>query len=88
MRKAVREAEKAIGEVKYDLSEKVKKSRVFGRSIFVVEEIKEGELITEKNVRSIRPGYGLHPQYLKSICGKKANFHIRRGAALKWEMIS
>src|SRR5690606_21459419 len=65
MVKAVREAEKAIGVVDYSLTEKQRKGKDFSRSLYVVEDIKEGEIITEKNVRSIRPGFGLHPKYYK-----------------------
>lgn len=72
MVKAVREAEKALGEVTYQLSEKVEKNKKFARSLFAVKDIKKGEKYTEENVRSIRPGYGLHPKHLKEILGKKA----------------
>ena len=61
---AVRKAEQMIGSVDYEMTDKKKKSRQFSRSIFVVKDIKAGEVITKENVRSIRPGYGLHPKYL------------------------
>lgn len=76
---AVREAEKAIGKVDYELTEKQKKGRDFSRSLYVVEDIKEGEVITEKNVRSIRPGFGMHPKYLKDFLGKKSDKNRSRG---------
>lgn len=84
---AVREVEKAIGKVNYDLSEKIKKSRKFSRSLFVVKDIKAGELFTEENVRSIRPGYGLHPKHLKDVIGRKARKNITKGTPLSWDMI-
>ena len=84
---AVRNTEKAIGKVDYSLSEKAKKSREFSRSLYVVRDIKKGEFFTEENVRSIRPGYGLHPKYLKDVLGKKAKVDIERGTALKWNII-
>ena len=87
MVKSVREVEKALGEVSYDLTEKMKKSREFSRSLFVVKEIKAGEVLTEKNIRSIRPGYGLPPKYLKEILGKRATQDIKKGIALSWELI-
>jgi pseudaminic acid synthase len=87
MVKAVREVEKALGTVNYDLSEKTRKSREFSRSLFVVEEIKAGESLTEKNVRSIRPGFGLHPRYLEQIIGKKARTDIKKGTPLDWALI-
>jgi len=76
---AVRNTEKAIGKVDYTLSEKAKKSREFSRSLYVVKNIKKGEIITEENVRSIRPGFGLHPKYLKNILGNKANKNMEKG---------
>lgn len=72
MVKSVREAEKAIGKVDYYLTEKQKKGREFCRSLYVVEDIKEGEIITDSKIRSIRPGYGLHPKYYREVIGKKS----------------
>lgn len=82
MVKAVREVEKALGEVSYELTEKMKKSREHSRSLFVVKDIKGGEIFTEENVRSIRPGYGLPPKYLKDILGKRAMQDIKKGTPL------
>jgi len=87
MVKAVRQAEKAVGKVSYELTEKVKASRKFARSLFVVKDIKAGETFTEENVRSIRPGYGLHPKYLKKILGKTANENLGKGTPLNWQHI-
>ena len=67
----IRAAEKSIGEVDYELTKKQKKGRDFSRSLYVVKDIKKGEIITDKNVRSIRPGYGLHPKFLPEVLGKK-----------------
>jgi len=83
MVKSVREAEKAIGVVDYTLTDKQLKGREFSRSLYVVEDIKAGEMITEKNVRSIRPGFGLHPKYLKEVLGKQANVDLERGKSLQ-----
>jgi pseudaminic acid synthase len=85
---AVRKAEQMIGSVDYEMTDKKKKSRQFSRSIFVVKDIKAGEVITKENVRSIRPGYGLHPKYLKKIIGKKINKYVDRGTAFSIDMIS
>ena len=71
MVKSIREAESAIGEVSYTLTEKQAKGKDFSRSLYVVEDINAGEVITQKNVRSIRPGFGLHPKYFNEIVGKK-----------------
>ena len=65
--KSIREVEKALGEVSYDLTEKMKKSREFSRFLFVVKDIKDREVFTEENIRSIRPGYGFLSKYLKDI---------------------
>ncbi len=81
---SVREVEKALGEVSYDLSDKVERSREFSRSLFVVKDVKAGEVFTEENVRSVRPGYGLHPKYLKNVLGKKAKVNIKKGSPLNW----
>lgn len=85
MVKAVREAEVAVGKVDYTLTDKMLKSREFSRSLYVVKTIKAGEMITEQNIRSIRPGYGLHPKYYKEVLGKKAMVDIERGTRLRME---
>ncbi|MDD4136281.1 MAG: pseudaminic acid synthase [Methanoregula sp.] len=87
MVEAIRETEKTLGTINYDVTEHEKASRVFRRSLFAVEDIAEGELFTEKNVRSIRPAHGLLPKYLPEILGKKARLAISRGTPLSWEMI-
>ena len=70
MVKSVRTAEIMMGEVDYEMTEKKKKSKQFSRSLFIVNNVKAGEKITKENVRSIRPGFGLHPKFLKNILGK------------------
>ena len=84
---AVRQAEKAVGKVSYELTEKVKASRKFARSLFVVKDIKKGDTFTEENVRSIRPGYGLHPKYIGNVLGKIAKKDIERGTPLAFDLI-
>jgi pseudaminic acid synthase len=79
MVKAVREAESAIGVVDYNLTEKQAKGKDFSRSLYVVEDMKAGDTITEQNVRSIRPGFGMHPRYYKDILGKKVNKDVQKG---------
>lgn len=88
MVKAVRTAEKMLGEITYEMDEKKKKSREFSRSLFVVKDIKAGEIITEENVRSIRPGHGLHPKYLHEIIGKIAKLNIEKGTPFSMDFIS
>ena len=87
MVEAIRDVEKALGTVNYALTEKTKRSRDFSRSIFAVEDIIAEESLTEQNVRSIRPGFGLHPRYLKQIIGKKARTDIKKGTPLDWALI-
>jgi pseudaminic acid synthase len=84
---AVRTAEKALGEVHFGLSEKEEASRVFRRSLFVVEDVKQGEKFNMVNVRSIRPGHGLHPRHLTEVLGKRAAQGIKRGTPLSWEFV-
>ena len=62
----------------YTLSEKQLKGKDFSRSLYVVEGVKAGGLIAEKNVRSIRPGFGLHPKFLKDISGKKVERDLEK----------
>lgn len=88
MVEAVRNTEKALGKVSYTLSEKVIQNRKFARSLFAVANIKKGEQLTAENVRSIRPGYGLHPKYLPEIIGKTAARDIERGTAMKLDFLT
>lgn len=83
----VRDTEKLLGKISYQISEKVNKNRKFARSLFVIENVKQGEIITENNVRSIRPGYGLHPKYFNDILGKKFVKNVDRGEPLALDMI-
>lgn len=84
---SVREAEKALGQVDYSMSEKKKTNRLLGRSLFVVKDMSAGEKFTEENVRSIRPGYGLAPQYIGEVIGKEALSAIKKGTPLAWGMM-
>jgi pseudaminic acid synthase len=87
MVKSIREVEKALGNVSYELSEKTLKSREFCRSLFVVEDMKKGDTFTYENLRSIRPGYGLEPKYMNTVLGKKARQYIKSGTPLVWQLI-
>jgi len=87
MVEAIRETEKALGRVCYEVSEHEKASRVFRRSLFVVKDIKKGELFTAENVRSIRPGYGLTPNNLFRVIGKRAKQNLRYGIPLSEDFI-
>ena len=88
MVEAVRTTEKALGRICYGASENEMKSRIFRRSLFVVQDMKAGETFTAQNVRSIRPGHGLHTRYLDVVLGKKARINIDRGTPLSWDIIA
>ncbi|MDH7604647.1 MAG: pseudaminic acid synthase [Melioribacter sp.] len=83
----IRQVEKALGKSSFELNDKIKKSRTFARSLFAVKDIKAGEQLTEENIKSIRPSYGLPPKYLKDILGKKARTDIKKGTPLNWDLI-
>jgi len=87
MVEAVRITEKALGRVRYGASDNEKQSLIFRRSLFVVEGMQAGEMFTAQNVRSIRPGHGLHTRYLEVVLGKKAKINIDRGTPLSWDII-
>lgn len=86
MVKVVREAEKAIGSIEYTLTKKQKSGREFSRSLYVVKDIKAGDEITSENVRSIRPGFGMHPKFYYEVLGKNFKYDIEAGSALSPEM--
>ncbi|SCG81937.1 N-acetylneuraminate synthase [Proteiniborus sp. DW1] len=83
----IRELEKALGQVTYELTDKQKKSREHSRSLFVVKDIKKGDIFTEENIRSIRPGFGLPTKYTNEIIGKKARHDIQKGTPVDWSLI-
>lgn len=84
---AVRIVEQALGDVQYQRSEKEQASVVFRRSLYAVKDIAQGEAITHENVRSIRPGYGLKPKFLKALIGKKAAQAMERGTPISADTI-
>jgi pseudaminic acid synthase len=84
---AVRIAEKALGEIHFGLSEKEKISQAHRRSLYVVREMKCGEVFTAENVRSIRPACGLHTRHLAEVLGRHAARDIARGTPLSWDMV-
>ncbi len=85
---AVRVAERAVGTVYYGVSEAEAKSRIFRRSLFVVKDMHAGEKFTNENMRSIRPGYGLHTRYLNEVLGRTARCDILRGTPLVWDLVT
>jgi len=79
---AVRDTEKLLGQATYHTDEKSIKGRQFSRSLYVAKEIAKGEVLSEENICSIRPGYGLHPKYLKDVLGKRATKALNFGERL------
>lgn len=83
----VRNVEKALGSVYYPTDPSKIKGREFSRSLYVAEDMKAGDVITEQNVRSVRPGYGLHPKYLPKLIGKRVNREIEKGTRFFWDLV-
>lgn len=80
----IRTAEQALGTVCFDLTPEQKREREHARSLFVVRDMKKGERFTEENLRSIRPGCGMHPRYYEDLLGRKAKEEIRKGTPMDW----
>lgn len=87
MVKDIRVAEKSLGVVNYDLTEKMVSGRAFSKSLYIAQDIKVGEVLTMQNLRSVRPGFGLHPKYLKSLLGKKVNRDLTAGERMELSFI-
>ncbi len=88
MVKEVRIMEEALGSYEYALTDKQVKERGLSRSLFIVKDVKEGEVLTDENVRSIRPGIGMHTMHYEEVLGKKAAKDIEKGTPLSWDLIS
>ncbi len=84
---SIRQAEAAIGTVRYEITEKQIANRAYRKSLFVVEDVAAGEPFTNKNVRCIRPGSGLHPRYQEQVIGARATRPIARGTPLAWDLV-
>jgi pseudaminic acid synthase len=84
----IRTAEKALGNISYQLSESDLKSKEFSRSLFITENIRKGDKLTDNNIRSVRPAFGLHTRHYKDVLGRTASYDLKKGMPLKWEMIS
>ncbi|KKP59992.1 MAG: Sialic acid synthase [Candidatus Gottesmanbacteria bacterium GW2011_GWA1_34_13] len=83
----IRDVEKAMGKITYKPDKQESENIIFKRSLFAVKDIKKGERITYKNIKCIRPGYGISPVYLDQIIGKAAKQNIEKGSPLSWKMI-
>jgi N-acetylneuraminate synthase len=78
----------ALGEVHYGLTEKEKQSQVFRRSLYVAEDLAAGDVLTEKNLRIIRPGLGLPPKYFATLIGKRVGRAVRKGTPMSWDILT
>ena len=87
MVQAVRDTEKMLGKVNYNLTDKSKKSKEFSRSLFIAEDVLEGETVSEKNVRSVRPSFGMHPREYSKVLGKTFNRTYKKGTPLSWDQL-
>jgi pseudaminic acid synthase len=88
MVKAIRVVEKALGRVQYEITAKEEFSKAFRRSLFIIKDMKLGEVFEEKNIKCIRPGYGLHPRHLEEVLGREAKKDIQKGTPLHWDLIA
>ncbi|RKX27389.1 MAG: pseudaminic acid synthase [Candidatus Zixiibacteriota bacterium] len=77
----------ARGAVVYGGSEREQASLKYRRSVYISEDVKEGEILTHENTRVVRPGYGLHPKYLEILIGRRVNQKLKKGTAMSWEFI-
>lgn len=77
----------ALGDVIYGIQKAERKSLLYKRSLYVVEDIKPGEKFTESNIRVIRPGYGIEPKFYETIIGKTSRFAIKKGSPLSWDLV-
>ena len=87
MVEAVRNAEKSLGEATYNLKDSQVKNKQFARSLYIAQDMKAGDVVTIENVRSVRPGFGLHPKHLWEIKGKRVNQDLRKGTAFQLKYI-
>jgi len=83
----IRNVEKSLGKVEYTLTDDARKTKEHSRSLFVVKDVNMGEKFTTENIKSIRPGYGLHPKFYKEILGKKSKVDLKTGTPLNWQYI-
>jgi len=85
---AVRVAQESLGKIHFGLTDSERSSRVFRRSLFVVRAVRQGETFSAQNIRSIRPGHGLHTRHLPQIVGRRASRDIERGTPLSWDLVA
>ena len=87
MVEAIRQTEVSLGKVDYSLTPKQLEGRKFCRSLYISEDVKEGDTVTNMNVKSVRPGHGLHPKFYSEILGKKFNQDCSKGDRMSFELL-
>jgi pseudaminic acid synthase len=87
MVEAIRATERAMGDVNAETTQREKANRTFRRSLFIVQDMKSGDVFTKENLRSIRPGYGLHTRFLNDILGKVCSRDIKKGTPMREDMV-
>ena len=83
----IRNTEKALGKASYDLTKKQLEGKYFSRSLYIVKDVKKGDMVTKENIRSIRPGFGLHPKYYDYVLNKKFIEDLKKGTRLSLNLI-
>ncbi len=83
----IRVVEQALGRVCYDITDKQSNSSVFRRSLFVVRDVKAGQMLTQEDIRSIRPGYGLHTRYYPEVLRRRFIKDVAKGTPLSWDLL-
>ena len=78
----IRNTEKALGKASYALTNKQLEGKYFSRSLYIVKDVKKGDMVTKENIRSIRPGFGLHPKYFDLVLNKKFTEDFKKGTRL------
>lgn len=84
----IRDTEKALGSVNYELSEPARSNRRFAGSLFIVKNMQAGDLLTKENLSSIRPSDGIAPQYVNELLGKRVNRDLEKGTPMQWQFIN
>ncbi len=87
MVKSIRMVERSMGDVVYPTVENPVRGRRYARSLYIAKDMKEGDMLTEENLRSVRPSFGLHPKYFTSLLGKRVNRALECGTAMKIEYL-
>lgn len=80
-------AVQAMGHISYEMQEQEKNSLIYRRSLYIVKDMKAGDVLTDENLRSIRPGLGLPPKFYEELLGKRVRCDVKKGIAMRWEFV-